>query len=320
MLWRKARQPLTTKPVRLAVLGSSTLTHLLPAIRVAGLRRGIWIDTYETDYGQYWQELSDPESALHAFRPTAVLLALDAYDLDRRCHRRHGCQDAAEAALAEITDADPATWRQARETFRCPVLQQAALPVHLPLLGNNEHRLAGSRAAFLTRLNARLRTMAEEEGVDILAIDDRAARDGIAPGTIRVCGTAPNRKSATPPHRCMAIWSADGSRPDRGGRSSAWCSTSTTRSGAASSATTAWKASRSDRAAPLGEAYVAFQDYARELSRRGIILAVCSKNDEANALEPFEQHPDMVLRRGDIASFVANWSDKAATSARSPRN
>ncbi len=51
---------LPTKKVRLAVLGSSTLTHLLPAIRVAGLRRGIWIDTYENDYGQYLQELSDP--------------------------------------------------------------------------------------------------------------------------------------------------------------------------------------------------------------------------------------------------------------------
>jgi FkbH-like protein len=61
-----------------------------------------------------------------------------------------------------------------------------------------------------------------------------------------------------------------------------------------------------------GEAFVAFQDYARELSRRGIILAVCSKNDEANALEPFEQHPEMLLRRGDIASFVANWNDKPA--------
>ena len=43
---------LVTKKVRLAILGSSTLTHLLPAIRVAGMRRGIWIDTYENDYGQ----------------------------------------------------------------------------------------------------------------------------------------------------------------------------------------------------------------------------------------------------------------------------
>ena len=61
----------------------------------------------------------------------------------------------------------------------------------------------------------------------------------------------------------------------------------------------------------LGEAYTAFQEYARELSRRGVILAVCSKNDEANALEPFERHPEMVLKRSDIACFVANWSNKA---------
>jgi FkbH-like protein len=62
---------------------------------------------------------------------------------------------------------------------------------------------------------------------------------------------------------------------------------------------------------PLGEAYAAFQVYARELSQRGVILAVCSKNDEANALEAFDRHPEMVLRRANIASFVANWLDKA---------
>ena len=39
---------------------------------------------------------------------------------------------------------------------------------------------------------------------------------------------------------------------------------------------------------------------------------MCSKNDEANALEPFDRHPGMVLKRADIACFVANWSDKAA--------
>jgi FkbH-like protein len=61
-----------------------------------------------------------------------------------------------------------------------------------------------------------------------------------------------------------------------------------------------------------GEAFVAFQTWVKALSQRGVILAVCSKNDERNALEPFEKHPDMVLRRDDIAAFVANWDDKAA--------
>ena len=60
-----------------------------------------------------------------------------------------------------------------------------------------------------------------------------------------------------------------------------------------------------------GEAFAAFQAYAKDLAGRGVILAVCSKNDEANALAPFERHPEMVLKRADIACFVANWDDKA---------
>jgi FkbH-like protein len=60
-----------------------------------------------------------------------------------------------------------------------------------------------------------------------------------------------------------------------------------------------------------GEAFVAFQRYLLSLKERGIILAVCSKNDHDNAVLPFARHPDMVLRQDDIAVFVANWSDKA---------
>ena len=172
-------ETLATKKVRLAVLGSSTLTHLLPAIRVAGLRRGIWIDTYENDYGQYLQELSD--AGLGAARVQADRGPAGAGRLppDRRRHRRHGRRHGATRRWTKCKIAIREVWRLAREAFRCPILQQAALPVHLPVLGNNEHRLPGSRAWFVTRLNAAIRAMAEAEGVDILAVDDRAARDGI---------------------------------------------------------------------------------------------------------------------------------------------
>ena len=63
---------------------------------------------------------------------------------------------------------------------------------------------------------------------------------------------------------------------------------------------------------PEGEAFVAFQQYLKELQLRGVILAVCSKNNDATAREVFEKHPEMVLRLPDIACFVANWDDKAA--------
>ena len=60
-----------------------------------------------------------------------------------------------------------------------------------------------------------------------------------------------------------------------------------------------------------GEAFQAFQHYVADLARRGVILAVCSKNTESVAKEAFDKHPEMVLRTADIAAFVANWDDKA---------
>ncbi len=63
---------------------------------------------------------------------------------------------------------------------------------------------------------------------------------------------------------------------------------------------------------PEGEAFVAFQAYAKALSQRGIILAVCSKNGEEVARLPFSEHSAMVLKESDIACFVANFQDKAA--------
>ncbi len=66
---------------------------------------------------------------------------------------------------------------------------------------------------------------------------------------------------------------------------------------------------------PIGEAYRAFQEYILLLKRRGVLLAVNSKNDEEIAKEPFEKNPDMILKLSDIACFVANWSDKAGNMA-----
>jgi FkbH-like protein len=60
-----------------------------------------------------------------------------------------------------------------------------------------------------------------------------------------------------------------------------------------------------------GEAFLAIQRLALALRQRGIILAVCSKNDDDVARAPFRDHPEMVLREDHIAAFVANWGDKA---------
>src|SRR5690554_147934 len=61
----------------------------------------------------------------------------------------------------------------------------------------------------------------------------------------------------------------------------------------------------------IGKAFTEFQQWVLKLKNRGIILAVCSKNNEETAKEPFEKHPEMVLKLDDIAVFIANWENKA---------
>jgi FkbH-like protein len=302
---------LTTRPVKLAVLGSSTLGHLLPAIRIAALRRGLWVQTYEGEYNQSQQELADPKSALHAFKPDAVLFAFDA------AHLLRGATAAADPAQADaLLDATLAQlrecWRGAREAFRCHVIQQTVVPVFPALLGNNEHRLPGSPRHLVTRLNAALRTEADANGVDLLALDDRVAQDGLAAWHDPVLWHRAKQEisPAASPIYGELLARLLGARQGRSRKCLVLDLDNTLWGGVIGD--DGLEGIVLGQGSALGEAFLAVQHYAREQSRRGVILAVCSKNDEANALAPFEQHPEMVLKRQDIACFVANWQDKAS--------
>ncbi len=300
-----------TKPVRLAVLGSSTLAHLHAGIRVAGLRRNIHVETYENEYGQYMQELLETSGPLHAFRPTAILFAFDAVHLTQGLHAAMPAADA-DALLAEVLGRIERCWALARDAFHCPVMQQTVLDVFPALLGSNEHRLPGSRSRFVHRLNQALRERADAHGVDLLAVDEAAARDGLYAWHDPALWH--RSKQEISPARSPSYGELVGRIiAARQGRSYKCLVLDLDN--------TLWGGVIGDdgmdgivlgQGSPLGEGFVSVQEYAKELARRGVILAVSSKNDEANALEPFEKHPEMVLRRGDIASFQANWSDKAA--------
>ncbi len=288
------------EPVKLAVLGSATISHLPPGLRVAGLRRGLAIEVYEAPYGLYLQELMDSASGLYAFRPQTLLIALDA--------RHVAALGQPESALQTLRSC----WRQARTSLGCQVIQQTVMPVLPELMGNNEPRLEHSPAAIVARVNELLRPASAEEGVDLLAIDRFTAADGLA--TWHDPGIWHRSKHEVHPSATEAY----GEQVVRliaaaHGRSSKCLVLDLDN--------TLWGGVIGDdgldgitlgQGSGTGEAFLEFQRYAKALSERGIILAVCSKNDEKNALEPFEKHPEMQLKRSDIACFVANWTDKAS--------
>jgi FkbH-like protein len=294
--------PSALTPVRLALLGSSTIGHLVPGIRVAGLRRGLLIHTYEAPYAMWRQEVADGTSGLHAFGPDAVLLALDArhlVELERA--------ENPGSALRRLRDA----WRTVQHHLHCAVLQQSALPVLPPVLGHAEQLLKGSPAAILERLNADLPSAAQAEGVHLLAIHRVAAEQGLA----RWHSQSLWFRARQEVHPAMSPVYGD-----QVARVLAALWGKTAKCLVLDLDHTLWGGGIGDdglagivvgQGSAVGEAHLELQRYALALRDRGILLAVCSKNDESNALLPFEQHPDMLLRRDHIACFVANWEDKA---------
>jgi FkbH-like protein len=62
---------------------------------------------------------------------------------------------------------------------------------------------------------------------------------------------------------------------------------------------------------PRGEAFKAFQAYIASLKERGVLLAVCSKNDHDRAAQAFLEHPEMVLKMTDFVAFKASWGPKS---------
>jgi len=300
----------TLPTVRLAILGSAMVSHLIPAIRVAFMRRGFWAEVYTNPFGQYLQDLMDPGSALHAFKPNVVFFAFDAR------HALGKANAARDAATAERAVEDAAghcrqVWDMARRAFACPVIQQTILPLFPALLGSNEHRLPGSPQAMTARVNQRIRQFADQAGVDLLALDTRATEDGIASWYDPVLWHRAKIEIAPPMAPLYGDLVARIVAAQRG--RSYKCLVLDLDN-------TLWGGVIGDDGAEgivlgqgssEGEAFIAFQEYAQRLSERGIILAVCSKNDEKIALTPFASHPDMVLKRSSFAAFVANWTDKA---------
>jgi FkbH-like protein len=298
------------KALKIAILSSSTAEHLLAAIRVAALRRNLHLETYCGDYGMYQQELQDEASALFEFKPDAILFAFHAAHLFgvQQLSADHA---AAQAIVAAAAERIAGLWQLARRHFKGQILQQSVLPVLRPLLGQNERRLPASGAHLVQQLNGRLEELADGNTVDMLALGPAILEDGlriwhdpmlwlrakqeISPLAAPAYGELVARLVAAQQGRsakCLVLdldntlWGGvigdDGLEGIRLGQGSA-----------------------------IGEAYVEFQTYVRDLGRRGVILAVCSKNDAEQARLPFERHPDMVLKLQDIACFVANWSDKA---------
>lgn len=296
--------------VRLAVLSSCTIDHLLPAIRVAGLRRGMRFEVYKSGFGQYRQDILAPDTPLKAFAPEIILLSLTAREVLAQVPPSASAEEA-ERVLMQALEELRSLWRTARNSLNALVVQQTFLDVYEPLFGSYDRLAPTAPTRLVARLNERLAEFAAQDRVLLLDVSRASARDGIAVW-FDIARWLQGKIEIAP--RAAPIYGELLSRVISAQRGqSKKCLVLDLDN-------TLWGGVIGDdglegivigEGSALGEAHLALQRYAKALKERGIILAVCSKNEAAVAESAFRDHPDMVLRRSDIAAFVANWEDKA---------
>jgi FkbH-like protein len=296
--------------IRLAVLGGFTTTQLAQAIELALFSMGGAVEVYEADYGVYRQEILDSDSALYRFQPNVVFLATSWRDLVRR-----PTLDMDHANVAALVDEELADWsslwQTAHDRLGCLVVLNTFDRPAWRQIDNHEIRHPAGLWRFIGHVNCALADRSPPFVV-LHDVDSLAALAGrrawgepryffhakmpCAPEFIVDYGFSMASLLAAQmglSKKCLVLdldntcWGGvigdDGLDGIRLGQGDA-----------------------------EGEAFSAFQQYALALKQRGILLAVCSKNEERIAKEAFEKHTEMVLRLDDISCFMANWTDKAA--------
>jgi len=297
-------------PVRIAVLSSLTTGQLVRLIEMFLFAAGVKAEVYQSEYGVFRQEILDEGSGLYRFKPRFLFLAT--------CWRDVGTRPDLSAdldAVSNLLNREFASWAdlwdRAHRRLQCQIIQNNLDVPPWRALGNHEARHPASPGGFMARMNGRLFESAPRY-VTIHDLDHLSSVAGrwqwsderfyhhaklpCAPEFLVDYAHSVSSLIATQlgqSRKCLVmdldntLWGGVIGDDGLGGI-------------------------RLGQGDGEGEAYQSFQRYVRDLGRRGVILAVCSKNEEHIAREVFEKHTEMVLRLSDIACFVANWQDKAS--------
>lgn len=297
-------------PLKLALLAQATTDYIAPAIRASALRHGLQVETYVPAYGQGMAEVMDPGSPLRGFGAEMALIAETPQSLGLTRSFIDAASGAAAVASATATLTALVEGLQGAG-IKTVILQTLPLPAD-PWAGQYDRRAKGALAAQIAAVNDAMVDLCDSHAAVLFDAEALSALVGRA-----------NWHDAGLWHRAKVPFALDYVPL----YAEKFAQVLRALRGKASKClvldldNTCWGGIIGDdglegieigQGSAQGEAFLAIQNYALSLKERGVVLAVCSKNEEANGKLPFEQHPDMALKLDDIAVFVANWTDKAS--------
>lgn len=303
---KRLAAPSVIRTTRIAVISSTTTDLFTPLLELACFRDHIGVEVYRGIFGNYQQAVLDGASDLYAFRPDFVLVLTNWRDANLAPFSAD-----PDGETFRVVSEVCALWRQLLGRVTCRVIQHA---FDLPADDPNGHvgfTHPGGRVRVLRAVNDRLREGAPPE-VAVLDLDHIAGLCGKRQWFDRTYWytikqyPAPASLPILVDHHVALIRAALGL---------------TRKVLALDLDNTLWGGIVGEDGvenlqigppSAAGEAHAALQAYAAELATRGVVLAVCSKNNPTDALLPFARGDGMVLRVEDFAAFRANWTDKPA--------
>ena len=308
-LKRSLKKDLSSLPIIKIALAGDTATQLLAtAIRGTGAVRGYNIDLFETEYNQVEQQLLIPTSDLHQFDADFIVIFQSTHKLGEHhsllpAEKQMTLADDRLAFIASVCE-NPSLASKKIIYFNYPEIGDT-------VFGSYANKVDSSFTYQVRKLNYELMKLSQQYPnlfiCDIAELQNKFGRDRMfAPNTYTstemvfrmdvlpyvasrvmdiVCAIKGQFKKCLILDLDNTLWG--GVIGDDG-----------------------LEGIQLGHGLGIGKMFTEFQMWIKKLKQRGIIICVASKNNEETAKEPFEKHPDMVLKLDDIAVFQANWETK----------
>jgi len=294
--------------MKIGVISNATTQLMISSLEGSALRHGIGLEVIEAKFNQLAQEAFAEKSLFTEHALSMILVATDYRGLPLRpCP---GNLFEAENNVRECLSFIKTLIESLRKKTEAQVILQNIVPPVELLSGSFEGRLPGTIPWLIQRLNIELDQLVADDLfiVDVAALASTVGLSNWHDSTLWNLAKLPFAQSYTPLYAdyvCRLV--------------AAKCGKSR-RCLILDLDNTLWGGVIGDdgldgiligNGNPTGEAYLQLQKVILSLRDRGIVLAVSSKNEDVIARQPFNEHPDMLLREEHIAVFQANWSDKA---------
>lgn len=307
---KAAKHGQTDTGMKIAVLGNSSTQFLSLAIKGYAELEGVPVRVFDADYNQIDAQLIDTSSEVYGFAPDCILLYLSTeklYEefLDLSIVER---ADFASRMMSKIEG----WWNMIDANGHCRIIQPDLTEIEDNALGQYSLKVENSFTYQIRKLNflleERMAQRSDVYPVDLLSLQIRLGKHVYFDGSLYYNAKMDISLDALP-YVAKAVVDVVKAMNGRI-KKCVICDLDNT----------LWGGIIGDDGMGgieigelgRGHAFTDLQRYLKQLKECGIILAVCSKNNEDTAKEPFEKHEEMVLRLSDISVFVANWDDKAS--------